>query len=446
MSKASNFFLYNNIVPITISAVLLGTSATYAANNPEVFYEATETVIAIDNTYIAAVDFDTFSPTIEILSVTEDELNYYASYRFITIELVEAVWQNVSRVAELVVPKANLGGYRDLGLYLTQELHEKVMAEEKRLRDTQVFERQNVTRKQVATAFSGIIGGLLTDEVREIDGYNPLLTPPQAAAERQTFARPDETSTVSKPIALQPAVMMPPPTTVVMPEPATDVVPPATTSTVPTVIPAPTPASTPVPAGATTTSPPPTSTSPLPATTTTSGGGGGGGVTTPTPPAPVNTAPVLTLIGDNPVALLVGASYTDLGVVATDNGDAPLVQELQLDGVVVSSISLSTATPRVYTITYRATDSGGLSTTVERVVRVEAVVVAPAPAPTPVPTPTATATTPTAPPVVPAPAAAPAVAPAPVPLPVAVPTSPTSTPTPAPTPAPDSSTPPTASS
>jgi len=89
-------------------------------------------------------------------------------------------------------------------------------------------------------------------------------------------------------------------------------------------------------------------------------------------PAPGNTAPVITLVGANPVTLTVGDVYTEPGYTATDTEDGDLTASVSInDG------GLNTAVAGTYTITYSVTDSGSLSDTATRTVVVNAVPVTP---------------------------------------------------------------------
>lgn len=82
-----------------------------------------------------------------------------------------------------------------------------------------------------------------------------------------------------------------------------------------------------------------------------------------TVPNPVNTPPTITLVGDNPQQFTIGGNFTDLGATATDAQDGNLTSV-----IIVTSNNVSTTTPGTYYITYRVTDSGGLSAEVTRTV------------------------------------------------------------------------------
>lgn len=75
------------------------------------------------------------------------------------------------------------------------------------------------------------------------------------------------------------------------------------------------------------------------------------------------TAPVISIVGDNPLNILQGKTYTDLGVNARDRVDG------RVD--VNSSGSVDTSTLGTYTITYTATDDSGNSATATRTVVVD---------------------------------------------------------------------------
>ena len=74
------------------------------------------------------------------------------------------------------------------------------------------------------------------------------------------------------------------------------------------------------------------------------------------------TAPVITLIGDNPVIQNEDLNYNEPGYSATDNGDENV-------SVVVTG-EVNTATPGNYSLTYSATDIAGNTTSVTRTINV----------------------------------------------------------------------------
>ncbi len=91
------------------------------------------------------------------------------------------------------------------------------------------------------------------------------------------------------------------------------------------------------------------------------GGGGGGGGTTATVDT---TPPVITVIGDNPVTITVGSTYTDAGASAYDAIDGNLTAQI------VTTDNVDTSTPGTYTVTYSVSDSSDNNATATRTVQV----------------------------------------------------------------------------
>ena len=72
------------------------------------------------------------------------------------------------------------------------------------------------------------------------------------------------------------------------------------------------------------------------------------------------TMPVITIVGDNPITVELGTSYTDEGATASD-----------LDAVTLTTSSdVDTDTVGTYSVTYTATDASGNSVTATRIVNV----------------------------------------------------------------------------
>ena len=77
---------------------------------------------------------------------------------------------------------------------------------------------------------------------------------------------------------------------------------------------------------------------------------------------PVNTPPVVTVVGDNPMNISVGSQFVDPGATALDREDGDITQNIVKTG------SVNTAVAGSYSITYSVTDSGGLSDSKTRTV------------------------------------------------------------------------------
>ncbi len=187
MKGLLNFIKYNNAVPITLSVVLLGAGSALAAS-PEVRDAAAaavlsqqQQVLSVDNTYIVNKDLAHYSPVVFIQGVTEDADNYYVVYRFTTIDLRDYVWRDVQKTEQMVVSKLDLGPYRDLGVYVTQQLRQIVDRELAYLQEVQTNERKHVSQAVVATTYGGIVGKFLDSSTDVLPGYTPVVVAPREA-------------------------------------------------------------------------------------------------------------------------------------------------------------------------------------------------------------------------------------------------------------------------
>jgi len=66
-----------------------------------------------------------------------------------------------------------------------------------------------------------------------------------------------------------------------------------------------------------------------------------------------SVAPVITLLGVNPVTIEVGSTYTDAGATATDNYDGDITSSIVVTG------SVDTSTIGTYTLSYNVSDTSG---------------------------------------------------------------------------------------
>ncbi|MGB5246487.1 MAG: immunoglobulin-like domain-containing protein [Woeseia sp.] len=75
------------------------------------------------------------------------------------------------------------------------------------------------------------------------------------------------------------------------------------------------------------------------------------------------TAPVITLIGDNPQTVIGGMPYEELGATAIDNVDGDISS-----GIIIDASAVDTDVPGSYSVSYASTDSSGNSATEYRTV------------------------------------------------------------------------------
>ena len=82
--------------------------------------------------------------------------------------------------------------------------------------------------------------------------------------------------------------------------------------------------------------------------------------------------PVITILGNNPAEIELGAIYGDLGVTVTDNVDTNLGYSVEVDGVAVAidAITIDTSVASDHAIVYTATDTAGNSASSTRTVNV----------------------------------------------------------------------------
>lgn len=189
MNSFIKFIKYHNAVPITLGVLFLGAGSAFAMS-PEIrdavgdaFYDAQTTVVTVDNTYIANKNLDSYTPTVQIVNVTEDDDYYYVEYVLYTINIRDHTWQDVAESKTMSVSKADLGEYRDLGLYVTEQLGQVIDRELAYLKEVQGIERRSVTQKTVATAYSGLVGAMLSDKTETVPGYVPVVTPESPSEE-----------------------------------------------------------------------------------------------------------------------------------------------------------------------------------------------------------------------------------------------------------------------
>lgn len=301
--KFRNFIRYDNTAPLFLMFVFIGSSSAFALTNETVqnaLVSTTQTVLSVDNTYIANTDLTNYSPKVTISGVQEDSDAYIVTYNFQTIELINAVWQPTTISRELKVDKKVLGQYKDLGLFVTEELKQVIDAEKQRLLATQEIEKKNISQKVVATEYSGLIGKLMDENTEVLPGYVPVVNEIQTSEITPTNQPPiaDE----KKLAELHPFV------------PAT------TTETVSTTTPV-TPET-----GATTTT-------------------------------PIENNVNVQLVGNATENIFVGETYTDKGVFvnnATTNSILTKVNDVE-----VTTVSIDTTVTGTFTITYKVdTDKG----------------------------------------------------------------------------------------
>lgn len=205
MNSLARFLKYNNAVPVIAAALFLSVGGAFAASEDarDAVYASETIVQSIDNTYIANADLSNFTPTIHITGVTEDSENYYVAYAFNTIDVVDYVWRDVAEDRTMTVAKRAIEG-KDLGLYVTEQLKQVVDREISYLREVQEIERQHISQKTIATAYSGLIGVFIDDKTEVLPGYTPVI-PEVTADSGQQIADSASGQTASAAAAVTPS-------------------------------------------------------------------------------------------------------------------------------------------------------------------------------------------------------------------------------------------------
>lgn len=231
----SHFIKYNNAIPIALGVLFFMTTGAFAAS-PAVrdsVYSSSTAVQSVDNSYLLSADIDSYPYSFKVTSVTEDDDNYYVAYDFHTIDVEDAAWRDVARSAVLTIAKSELGG-GDLKAYAEDQFSQLKSHEIDRLAETQAKERKaGLSQKIVATAYSGLIGHLITPS----DEAYPAYVPPPAEQDPDSplaLAHPiplvtwDENAATTSAVADRQPVTHEP--SVVVPDPGGST-PPATTGT-----------------------------------------------------------------------------------------------------------------------------------------------------------------------------------------------------------------------
>ncbi len=312
LQRLKNFIFYNNGFVVILLLVVLSSGSVMAAN-PNVrdgVVSSEDKLIKVDNSYIRDVNLENHDFDIKITKVEKDEENYYLSYEFKTIELVDGSWKKIVKRDILTINIEQLGN-RDLGLYAAEQLKQLVDQTKNFLTEVQISENtKGATNKTVARNYKGLVGRFLESDEITFAGYDPVVEPPVIIE-----TDPEE----NLPQALEEI-----PVEDVIEEPDID--------------------DDNDNDNATTTDPIATTSDPV--------------LTSDT------TAPVLNLIGEALLELTVGELYVEPGATATDdiNGD--------VTAYIVVSGAVNTDAPGTYTVTYSVSDAVGNISSLAREVRV----------------------------------------------------------------------------
>jgi len=319
-SRILNFIKYNNAFTLAFVFLMLSTGTIFAANEElrSAVISSEEVLVAVDNSLIRAVDLDTFDPAVQIVEVSEDDDNYYVTYRMNSIGVYDGVWSEVADQEVLTVTKRELGE-SDLGLYAAVQIQQVVDKQLLSLRQVQQIERQiGSVERIIQTEYSGLIGKMFDPEQTKFIGYKPVIPEEKRPVALPRSNDSNQPSTIADAVV---AVQQPPQNQPV--EPEADVIGEDTSE------------------------------SPSQPETPTS-----------TPTVTDVTAPTITLNGLSNTVLSVGETYQEPGATALDDTDGDISNLITIES------NVNTAQIGNYTVTYTVTDTAANTATEQRSVSI----------------------------------------------------------------------------
>ena len=335
LQKLIHFVKYHNALPVALSLVIVSSGAALAAS-PEVreqVVSAESIARSVDNSYILTIDLKAFNPTLQITAVTEDDNFYYVSYTYKIVAINNYVWKDTVITEELNVSKGALGT-EDLGRYVAKQLGEEVDAKLSYLTSVQNIEKnRGVTKKVITTTYSGLVGKFLDPKEEVFEGYAAVVPEQQPTVAAVEEGKVSAQIAVSNELSAQVAAALPSKAEIqkIIEQTVKELL--AENNEV-----------TPETEQATTAAPAATAD------------------TDDTEP------PVISIIGNNPAEIAVGANYVDLGATVTDNKNDNIGIHYAVDGIDAVNINIDTSSDGTHVIIYSATDQAGNTGTASRTV------------------------------------------------------------------------------
>jgi hypothetical protein len=196
MKKLSQFLQYNNFVPVALAVLILGGTGTFAATpaGQQALLASAQSVVSVDNTFLIALDVESFEFGATVTAVEETAEYYTVSYDLETVDIVNDIWQPVTKQQEMKVYKAILED-NDLGLYVQEELSEVVEHHRQITAQAQKNEQEaGASVKKVATVYSGLVGQFLSTSEEEFESYNQVVYPEVVAPDEDALVTMTTTS------------------------------------------------------------------------------------------------------------------------------------------------------------------------------------------------------------------------------------------------------------
>jgi len=366
MQKILHFIKYNNTFTIILVLLLVSGGSAFANEDVRdtVIGETIEIKSGVDNSQIISADLQNFDMSLVIENVEENDASYIVDYSYKTMAIKDDVWQEVFRGGNLNVSKERIEGM-DLGEYVAREIGELVDYEMRNLKEVQDIESDKGLEEQiVAVTYTGLKGLIFDNETKTIGDYEPIIKEERVEltgvfnpVETVSDDTQDDAIVIIKNTIVKEALPVNEIESVIQAivNAELDRLEQIAQENITVTVSEETDADT-----ATTTDSVDLSSEESDTST----------VATSTTDGTDTTAPVITIQGNNPAEIEVGATYSDLGATVTDNVNDNLGITTYVDGVEVTQIVLDTASSTTYTITYSATDQAGNTGSATRTVTV----------------------------------------------------------------------------
>lgn len=290
------------------------TSDVHKTRTSDVLVANTEVAEAVDVSALLSADLDRFDFDLEIVASEEDDTAYKITYTYNTFSLVERTWQEIKKEDTIFIEKKALLG-QTLEAHALLQLQQVVEKERAYLRNVQEQEHNTLeerTKSMGRNTLAGLSLSALAEEAvveREVIEQKPTPEPVTLLGTTEDAVQNDNQSTTVN----------------------------TNTNTNTNTI-----ASTTTPVATTTSSSTPSNTQ-----------------------TADETAPVLTLIGDEEVVLIVAETYSEEGANAIDDVEGNISAAIVVTGTV------DTGSAGTYTVTYTVSDTVGNEAVTTRTVIVE---------------------------------------------------------------------------
>ena len=208
LEKIINFIKYHNAFIIIIAFIFVASFSALAADEDlrdKVLGEKVVTENGIDNSRILKIDLENFDMKMKIVSVDEDDENYYLEYQYQTIGIKDNIWQELIKLEKMDVSKKSIEG-QDLGIYAIEELGEVIDSELAYLKKVQLKEKKSGEKTiEEKTEYEGLLGLVINTKTKELPASYELVVKPPVIEYAPSEPEPPIPSTPS--VYISPEIM-----------------------------------------------------------------------------------------------------------------------------------------------------------------------------------------------------------------------------------------------